>query len=422
MKNLKVGICGWGNVATGLFKAINNNADAIEFNSGASISIEVIGARRDNPKCDPGKTLIERDIFAVLDHDIDVVVELIGGVEVARDLILKAIKNKKHVVTANKAVIYHHGDEIFQSAKDNGVRVLFESSVCAGTPIIKLLKEELAANKVSKISGMLNGTSNFILSNMEDGGDFDSTLKLAQEEGYAEPDPTFDIEGMDAAHKIGILSSLAFGTSLPPSDFHIEGITKIKKSDFHYAMDMGYTVKHLAVAKLDNGMVELRAHPALINLKSHLANLKGVRNGMEIDTDLIGKIHIAGSGAGQESTASGLISDLVHLCSSVDLNTSEKQLNKISPSMSDFSDLIFQYYFYIEALDIPGVMASITSLLASRGVGIESIVQKEELNGESVPIILITDPFKEKEHSLLREELLNLDSVKAVRSIRIEAE
>jgi homoserine dehydrogenase len=269
---------------------------------------------------------------------------------------------------------------------------------------------------------MLNGTSNFILSNMEEGEDFDSTLKLAQEEGYAEPDPTFDIEGMDAAHKIGILSSLAFGTSLPPSDFHIEGITKIEKSDFYYAMDMGYTVKHLAVAKLHKGVVELRAHPALINLKSHLANLKGVRNGMEIDTDLIGKIHIAGSGAGQESTASGLISDLIHLCSSVNLNTFKKQTNKKSPLMSDFSELIFQYYFYIEALDIPGVMASITSLLASRGVGIESIVQKEELNGESVPIILITDPFKEQEHSLLREELLNLDSVKAIRSIRIEAE
>jgi len=422
MKTLKVGICGWGNVATGLFRAVNENAEAIKLNSGANFSIEVIGARRDNPKCDPGKTPIERDIFAVLDYDIDVVVELIGGVEVARELILKAIKNKKHVVTANKAVIYHHGDEIFQSAREHGIRVLFESSVCAGTPIIKLLKEELAANKISKISGMLNGTSNFILSNMEEGKDFDSTLKLAQEEGYAEPDPTFDIEGMDAAHKIGILSSLAFRTPLPPLDFHIEGITKIDKSDFHYAMDMGYTVKHLAVAKLENGMVELRAHPALINLNSHLAKLKGVRNGMEIDTDLIGKLHIAGSGAGQESTASGLISDLIHLYSSVDINTFGALNNRINPPMSDFSELIFQYYFYIEALDIPGVMASITSLLALREVGIESIVQKEELNGESVPIILITDPFKEKDHSLLSKELLNLDSVKTIRSIRIEAE
>src|SRR5210317_2030111 len=270
MEKLKVGICGWGNVATGLFKALENNADIIASNAGAQFTVSVIGARRDNPKCDPGNIPIERDIFEVINHDIDVVVELIGGVEVARELILKAIKNKKHVVTANKAVIYHHGDEIFKLAKENGVRVLFESAVCAGTPIIKLLKEELAANRVSKILGMLNGTSNFILSNMEEGAEFDSTLELAQKEGYAEPDPTFDIEGMDAANKIGILSALAFGTSLPPKDFFVEGITKIVKSDFIYANDMGYTVKHLAVAKLENGMVELRAHPALINLNSHL--------------------------------------------------------------------------------------------------------------------------------------------------------
>ena len=273
----------------------------------------MIGARRDNPKCDPGNTLIVRDIFAVLDHDIDVVVELIGGVEVARELILKAIKNKKHVVTANKAVIYHHGDEIFTAAKEQGVKVLFESAVCAGTPIIKLLSEELAANNITKISGMLNGTSNFILSNMEEGSEFEPTLALAQKEGYAEPDPAFDIEGMDAAHKIGILSSIAYGSPLPPEDFYIEGITNIEKDDFTYAADMGYTIKHLAVAKLERNSLELRAHPALIKVSSYLANLKGVRNGMELDTDLIGKIHIAGSGAGQESTASGLISDLIHL-------------------------------------------------------------------------------------------------------------
>jgi homoserine dehydrogenase len=421
MKTLKIGICGWGNVATGLFNALNNNADVIKFNSGADFSIEVIGARRDNPKCDPGKTPIVRNIFEVLDHNIDVVIELIGGVEVARELIIQAIKNKKHVITANKAVIFHHGDEIFQLARDNGVKVLFEAAVCAGTPIIKLLKEELAANRVSKISGMLNGTSNFILSNMEEGSDFESTLALAQKEGYAEPDPAFDIEGMDAAHKIGILSSIAYGTSLPPEDFYVEGITKIEKSDFNYANDMGYTIKHLAVAKVEENNIELRAHPALVNLNSHLSKLKGVRNGMEIDTDLIGKIHIAGSGAGQESTASGLISDLVHLSNSLDIETNEINL-KEKLVLIPFSELFFQYYFYIEAEDIPGVMASITTLLASKNVGIESIVQKEELNENCVPIILITDPFKEADHSLLQEELLSLDSVRAIRSIRIEAE
>src|SRR6056300_1186048 len=421
MEKLKVGICGWGNVATGLFNALENNADIIASNTGAQFTISVVGARRDNPKCNPGNTLIERDIFDLINHDIDVVVELIGGVEVARDLIIKAIENKKHVVTANKAVIYHHGDEILKLAKENGVKVLFESAVCAGTPIIKLLKEELAANRVSKISGMLNGTSNFILSNMEEGAEFDSTLEFAQKEGYAEPDPTFDIEGMDAAHKIGILSSLNFGTSLPPKDFFVEGIKKIAKSDFIYANDMGYTVKHLAVAKVDEGRLELRAHPVLIKLDSHLANLKGVRNGMEIDTDLIGKIHIAGSGAGQESTASGLISDLINLANSKAINEKTENNNKTSYEVSKFSELIFQYYFYIKAEDKPGVMASITSLMASKQVGIESIVQKEELDENCVPIILITDPFKEGDHSELHKELLAIESVKNIRSIRIES-
>ena len=421
MKTLKIGICGWGNVATGLFKAIEKNSNLIQLNGGVNLTIDVIGARRDNPKCNPGKTKIERDIFDVIKHDIDVVVELIGGVEVARELIIKAITNQKHVVTANKAVIFHHGDELFKLAQENGVKILFESAVCAGTPIIKLLKEELAANKVSKISGMLNGTSNFILSNMEEGAEFDSTLKLAQDKGYAEPDPAFDIEGMDAAHQIGILSSLAFGTSLPPEDFFVEGITKIQKSDFSYAMDMGYTIKHLAVAKINESSLELRAHPALISLDSHLANLKGVRNGMEIDTDLIGKIHIAGSGAGQESTASGLISDLIHLSNTNEISDQFYKGDEGKYPVLDFSNLVFQYYFYIEAEDKPGVMASITSLMASKEVGIESIVQKEELGDSCVPIILITDPFKESDHAELQKELLNLDSVRAIRSIRIEA-
>lgn len=422
MKSLKIGICGWGNVATGMFNALHDNADAIKQNSGCSFNIEVIGARRDNPKCNPGNTKIVRDIFEVCNHDIDVVVELIGGVDVARELILKAINNKKHVITANKAVIYHHGDEIFTAAKEQGVKVLFESAVCAGTPIIKLLSEELAANNITKISGMLNGTSNFILSNMEEGSEFEPTLALAQKEGYAEPDPAFDIEGMDAAHKIGILSSIAYGSPLPPEDFYIEGITHIEKDDFTYAADMGYTIKHLAVAKLERNSLELRAHPALIKVSSYLANLKGVRNGMELDTDLIGKIHIAGSGAGQESTASGLISDLIHLSNCPNVDSSQKEQQKSVHELSVFGDLVFQYYFYLDAEDKPGVMASITSLLASKKVGIESIVQKEDRGKDSVPIILITDPFKENDHAELQKELLGLDSVKAIRSIRIEAE
>ena len=418
MSTLKIGICGWGNVATGLYKIAKKNIESIKKQGNLDIEIVVIGARRDNPNCKPENVIIERDIFNVVNHDIDVMVELIGGVDVAKDLILKALKKKKHVVTANKAVIYNHGDEIFACAKENGVKVLFESSVCAGTPIIKLLTEELSANKISKISGMLNGTSNFILSNMEDGAEFQSTLELAQKEGYAEPDPSFDIEGMDAAHKIGILSSLAFGTSLPPDDFYVQGITNIKKIDFKYADEMGYTIKHLAVAEQNSKEVVLRAHPVLISKDSYLANLKSVRNGIEVQTDLLGTLHLAGSGAGQESTASGILSDLVHLA-----NSSEEHLKAVSNEkviLSEFLNLTFQYYFYIEAEDIPGVMASITSVFADKSVGLEIIVQKENLDENFVPIVIITDPFKEQDHSNLIENLEKLDSIKSVRTIRIE--
>ena len=418
MKKLKIGICGWGNVATGLYKTLEENRIQIESNSNTQIEVVVIGARRDNPKCDPKNITIERDIFDVLNHDIDVLVELIGGVEVARELILKSVNKGINVVTANKAVLFHHGDEIFEKANSNNVKVLFESSVCAGTPIIKLLTEELSANKVTKIAGMLNGTSNFILSNMEEGADFKPTLELAQKEGYAEPDPTFDIEGLDAAHKIGILSSLAFGTPLPPNDFYIEGISNIKKIDFKYAREMGYTVKHLAVTKLNEDQIELRAHPVLIKMSSYLANLKSVRNGIEVETDLLGTLHIAGSGAGQESTASGVISDLVHLANSND-NFSETN-SKSKNVLINFLSLSFQYYFYIEAEDVPGVMALITSQFAKKKIGIESIVQKENLKNNMVPIVIITDLCIEKDHKDLLHTLKKLDSVDVVRSIRIE--
>ena len=420
MKKIKIGICGWGNVATGLYKSLQDNRLQIESNSNTQIEIIVIGARRDNPKCDPKNIIIERDIFDVLNHDIDVLVELIGGVEVARELILKSIKKGINVVTANKAVLFHHGDEIFEKANLNNVKVLFESSVCAGTPIIKLLTEELSANKVTKIAGMLNGTSNFILSNMEEGKEFKPTLELAQKEGYAEPDPTFDIEGLDAAHKIGILSSLAFRTPLPPDNFYIEGISNIKKIDFKYAKEMGFTLKHLAVAKLNKDQIELRAHPVLIDKDSYLANLKSVRNGIEVETDLLGTLHIAGSGAGQESTASGVISDLVYLANS---NNNFSEINSRSKNeLLNFLTLSFQYYFYIEAADVPGVMALITSQFAKKKIGIESIVQKENLNNNMVPIVIITDLFLEKDHKDLLHTINELDSVDEVRSIRIESD
>ena len=413
MNSLRIGICGWGNVATGLYKAINSNSEQIKSAGNTNIDIVVIGARRDNPKCDPKETKIERDIFDVLDHDIDVMVELIGGVEVARELILASICKGIHVVTANKAVLYHHGDEIFTKAKEKNVHVLYESSVCAGTPIIKMLNEELAGNKISKISGMLNGTSNFILSQMENGADFDSTLKFAQEKGYAEPDPSFDIEGMDAAHKIGILSSIAIGTSLPPNDFYVEGIKDIDSTDFKYASKLGFSIKHLAVASLTENEVQLRAHPVLVSSDSYLAGLKGVRNGIEVETDLVGTLHVAGSGAGQESTASGLISDLVYL-SNVSSNSSINLNKRIKMNLQPIDEMEFKYFFKIKTLSKDMNLNKIEKIFQKNQVSISAE------NFDDFYIVIISESFIENKKDSIMASLNNLSEVASVKSIRIE--
>lgn len=413
MNSLRIGICGWGNVATGLYKAINSNSEQIKSAGNTNIDIVVIGARRDNPKCDPKETKIERDIFDVLDHDIDVMVELIGGVEVARELILASICKGIHVVTANKAVLYHHGDEIFTKAKEKNVHVLYESSVCAGTPIIKMLNEELAGNKISKISGMLNGTSNFILSQMENGADFDPTLKFAQEKGYAEPDPSFDIEGMDAAHKIGILSSIAIGTSLPPNDFYVEGIKDIDSTDFKYASKLGFSIKHLAVASLTENEVQLRAHPVLVSSDSYLAGLKGIRNGIEVETDLVGTLHVAGSGAGQESTASGLISDLVYL-SNVSSNSSINLNKRIKMNVQPIDEMEFKYFFKIKTLSRDMNLNKIEKIFQKNQVSISAE------NFDDFYIIIISESFIENKKDSIMASLNNLSEVASVKSIRIE--
>ena len=413
MNSLRIGICGWGNVATGLYKAINSNSEQIKSAGNTNIDIVVIGARRDNPKCDPKETKIERDIFDVLDHDIDVMVELIGGVEVARELILASICKGIHVVTANKAVLYHHGDEIFTKAKEKNVHVLYESSVCAGTPIIKMLNEELAGNKISKISGMLNGTSNFILSQMENGADFDPTLKFAQEKGYAEPDPSFDIEGMDAAHKIGILSSIAIGTGLPPNDFYVEGIKDIDSTDFKYASKLGFSIKHLAVASLTENEVQLRAHPVLVSSDSYLAGLKGVRNGIQVETDLVGTLHVAGSGAGQESTASGLISDLVYL-SNVSSNSSMNLNKRIKMNIQPIDEMEFKYFFKIKTLSKDMNLNKIEKIFQKNQVSISAE------NFDDFYIIIISESFIESKKDSIMASLNNLSEVASVKSIRIE--
>ena len=415
MTKLKIGICGWGNVATGLYEQLICGNELY-----SEWELVCIGARRDNPRCNPGNTKIIRDIFAVPDEDIDVLVELIGGVETARELILKALNAGKHVVTANKAVIYEHGEELIEAAIKNNVKILFESAVCAGTPVVKMLSNDLGANKISKVAGMLNGTTNFILSNMEEGANYENVLQEAQEKGYAEPDPSLDVNGTDAAHKIGILASLAFNSGLPASTFHIEGIEDITSQDFKYAHEFNLTVKHLAVAQLQNHGIELRSHPVMLSKESSLAGLKGVRNGIQINTDLLGEFQVAGSGAGRESTASGLISDLIALSKNQDIDPMRYPDFSKKPNIIDFNELSFKYYVYLEVKDESGVLALISKIFAEHKISFDKVIQKDQLDNGNVPMVIFTDPVIESEMQIALKDLKSNSVIHNSKIIRIE--
>ena len=415
MTKLKIGICGWGNVATGLYEQLVNGDEIY-----ADWEICCIGARRDNPKCNPGSTKILRDIFEVVEEDIDVLVELIGGVETAKDLITRALSSGKHVVTANKAVIFEHGEELINLAKKNNVELLFESAVCAGTPAIKMFSNDLTANKISKVAGMLNGTTNFILSNMEEGASYESVLQEAQEKGYAEPDPSLDVNGTDAAHKIGILAALAFNSGLPTPRFYVEGIEDIQSQDFTYANDFHLTVKHLAVAKLNDEGIELRSHPVMLSKDSSLAGLKCVRNGIQFDTNLLGEFHVAGSGAGRESTASGLISDIFALSRSNGSSPMRYPDFSKKPNLLNFDDLVFKYYVYLEVKDEPGVLALISKIFADQSIGFDKVIQKDQLGNGNVPVVIFTDPIVENEMQTALKDLKNNPVILSSKIIRIE--
>ena len=416
MSNLiKIGMCGWGNVATGLYRQLSTNK-----NLDLNFEITCIGARRDNAKCDPSPIKIHRDIFDVIDDDIDVLIELIGGVEVAKELIERALTRGKHVITANKAVIFEHGEELISLADQNNVKLLFESAVCAGTPIIKMLSNDLQANEVSKIAGMLNGTTNYMLSKMEEGESYEKTLKNAQELGYAEPDPSLDVNGTDAAHKIGILSSLAFNSSLPAHGFYIEGIEQITQSDFIFAKEFGFVVKHLAVAKKTDHGIELRSHPTLLKSSSNLASLKGVRNGIQIDTDLLGEFHIAGSGAGQESTASGIISDLISLSRTKTSNCMNMPDFNNPVKIIPFKDLCFRYYIYLEVKDKPGVLTKVAKIFADQNISFDKVSQREQIANNKVPLIIISDSVGESSMQVAIKEANAHEEILNLKIIRIE--
>jgi len=431
LKPVKVGICGLGTVGGGTFNVLKRNATEIARRAGRGIEVAQIAARHANPRCDIGTTPVTVDIFDVAENpEIDIVVELIGGYTLARELVLKAIDNGKHVVTANKALIAVHGNEIFAKARDKGVIVAFEASVAGGIPVIKAIREGLAGNQINWLAGIINGTGNFILTEMrEKGRTFEDVLQEAQELGYAEADPTFDVEGIDAAHKLTILASIAFGVPLQFDKAYTEGISRLTTADVNYAEALGYRIKHLGVARSTDSGIELRVHPTLIPADRLIANVNGVMNAVMVNGDAVGSTLYYGAGAGMEPTASAVVADIVDVARALttDPNNRVPHLAFQPDSLSAHPILPITacesaYYLRIQAKDHPGVLAQVATILSERGINIESIMQKEaEVQDGLVPVILVTHRVLEQRIDDAIAALEALDDVDGqVVRIRVE--
>ncbi|VAW80968.1 Homoserine dehydrogenase [hydrothermal vent metagenome] len=433
MKPVKVGLLGLGTVGGGTFNVLRRNAEEIERRAGRGIEITYAAAREYDSESVPGiqNIRVSDDAFSVVDDpDIDIVVELIGGYEPARELVLKAIANGKHVVTANKALIALHGNEIFAAAQKQGVMVAFEAAVAGGMPIIKAVREGLAANRIEWIAGIINGTGNFILTEMRDKGrDFADVLAEAQALGYAEVDPTFDVEGIDAAHKLCILGSLAFGIPLQFDKVYTEGISKITREDVTFAEQLGYRIKHLGMTRRTVAGVELRVHPTLIPEKRLIANVDGVMNAVLVYADAVGPTLYYGAGAGAEPTASAVVADLVDVTRTLTADPENRvpHLAFQPDALSDLpilpmDDVETAYYLRLTAADRPGVMADVARILGDGGISIEAVIQKEPPEGEEkVAIILLTRRVREKQMNAAIAQIEALDTIEgAVIRIRVE--
>ncbi|WP_415882549.1 homoserine dehydrogenase [Neptuniibacter sp. QD34_54] len=429
MKPVKVGICGLGTVGGGTFNVLKRNAEEIARRAGRKIIVEEVGARDTNPDCDTKGTQITNDIFAVAKNpEIDVVVELIGGYDVAKELVLTAIEHGKHVVTANKALIAVHGNEIFEAAQKKNVMVAFEASVAGGIPIIKAIREGLSANKINWLAGIINGTGNFIMTEMRDKGRaFEDVLAEAQELGYAEADPTFDVEGIDAAHKLTILASLAFGVPLQFEKAFTEGISKITREDVQYAEELGYRIKHLGITRRTDNGVELRVHPTLIPESALIANVNGVMNAVLVDGDAVGQTMYYGAGAGAEPTASAVVADIVDVVRTLtaDRDNRVPHLAFQPTELSDAPILPIEqtesaYYLRMNAQEKPGVLAKISSILGAQDINIEAIIQKETTE-DQVPVIILTQSVLEQKVNDAIAQIEALDEINgSVTRIRAE--
>ncbi len=433
MKAVNVGVLGLGTVGSGTVKVLQRNAQEIARRAGRGIVVTHASARdiKKTRDCDVSATTLTTDSMAVInDPDIEIVVELIGGDSLALELVMAAINQGKHVVTANKALIAKHGNEIFKAAQEKGVMVAFEAAVAGGIPIIKALREGLAGNKIQWLAGIINGTGNFILTEMRDKGrDFDDVLKEAQELGYAEADPTFDVEGIDAAHKLTILASIAFGVPLQFEKAFTEGIGNITRDDVQYAEELGYRIKHLGITRRTEKGIELRVHPTLIPERRLIANVDGVMNAVLVMGDAVGPTLYYGAGAGAEPTASAVVADIVDV---VRVLTSDPE-NRVphlafqADELHDIpiltmDDVETAYYLRMLAEDKPGVLAEVTTILGDQGISIEAMIQKEPKMGETnAEIILLTYVVNEKamKAAIKKIETLNVISGSVVQ-IRME--
>jgi homoserine dehydrogenase len=433
MKPVNIGILGLGTVGSGVLNVLARNREEIQRRAGRDIRITHASARdltRKRP-CPMEGVQLSADPHAVVnDPKVDVVVELIGGYEPARKLVLAAIGNGKHVVTANKALIAVHGNEIFAAAQKHGRIVAFEAAVGGGIPIIKTVREGLAGNRVEWLAGIINGTCNYILTEMRDKGrDFGEVLAEAQKLGYAEADPTFDVEGIDAAHKLTILAAIAFGIPLQFDRVYVEGITKITRLDVAYAEELGYRIKLLGIARRTDAGIELRVHPTLIPYRRLIANVDGVMNAVLVTGDAVGPTLHYGAGAGSEPTASAVVADIVDV-----VRTLTADPHNRVPHLAFQPDAIAElpilpieavatrYYLRMQAQDKPGVLADITRILADCGISIEAVVQKEPGNGApEVPIIMLTQRVLEAHMNQAIREIESLPSVVgSVMRIRLE--
>ncbi len=429
---VKIGICGLGTVGSGTFNVLNRNAQSINARAQAELEVIHIGARRDNPACDIGEIRVSRDIFDVArDPEVQILVELIGGTSVARELVEEALRNGKHVVTANKALVAEFGNELFALAEQNNVVIRYEAAVAGGIPIIKALREGLAGNRIEWLAGIINGTGNFILSEMrEKGRDFADVLTEAQDLGYAEADPTFDVEGIDAAHKLVILASLAFGMPLQFSSVYTEGITRLTTQDVEYAEELGYRIKHLGVAKHSADGVELRVHPTLIPEGRLLANVNGVKNAVLVEGDAVGPTLYYGAGAGAEPTASAIVADIVDLARELSAGQSCR-VPALGVATADLKALpvlpmeqvVTPWYLRIIAEDKPGVLSSIASTFSDHGISMEALIQKPPAEGETrVPLIVLTSRASQGSMDVAVATIEALESISGeVARIRVEA-